>query len=98
MPPAPRPDNDPKRLEAIFSHPALAGRRDAWTDQLVQAAAAVTGCPIALVSVVDSDRQWFLGCHGLGVNEIPRDQSFCAYAILDDQPLIVEDDAAPRVG
>jgi PAS domain S-box-containing protein len=62
-------------------------------DDLTQAAAAVADAPIALVSLVDENRQWFKSRFGLNACETPRGVSFCGHAILnpDQCPLIVED-------
>jgi diguanylate cyclase (GGDEF)-like protein/PAS domain S-box-containing protein len=67
-------------------------------DQLVQWAAEVCDAPIALISLIDSDRQWFMANHGLpGVTETPRSQAFCAHAILGEALFEVSDAAAdPR--
>jgi diguanylate cyclase (GGDEF)-like protein len=58
----------------------------------------LTGSPIALVCLVDAQRQWFKASVGIDVTETPRDHSFCAHAILDPtRPLVVRDAAAdPR--
>jgi GAF domain-containing protein len=47
--------------------------------------------PIALISLVDTNRQWYKARVGLGIIETPRDISFCAHAILQDGPLVVRD-------
>ncbi len=47
--------------------------------------------PIALISRVDRDRQWFKSCLGLDTRESPRDVSFCAHAVVSKAPLIVPD-------
>jgi diguanylate cyclase (GGDEF)-like protein len=47
------------------------------------------GVPIALVSLVDEDRQWFKSCQGLGASETPRDISFCGHAILEDDIFLI---------
>jgi diguanylate cyclase (GGDEF)-like protein len=49
------------------------------------------GVPIALVSLVDENRQWFKSCVGLGASETSRDISFCGHAILGDEPFIIPD-------
>ena len=61
-------------------------------DDLVAVAAALFGVPIALVSLVDQDRQWFKARVGLGIDETPRSQSFCAHAIESPgAPMVVTD-------
>jgi GAF domain-containing protein len=47
------------------------------------------GVPIALVSLVDNDRQWFKSCIGLSVSETARDISFCGHAILGNELFII---------
>jgi signal transduction histidine kinase/GAF domain-containing protein len=66
-------------------------------DALTQAAAALTGCPIALVSLVDGERNWFKSHHGIDIDQAPRKWSFCAAAILAPGLLQVRDATAdPR--
>lgn len=60
-------------------------------DAIVQLAADILDCPIALVSIVGADEQWFKANHGLAVDATPRDYSFCAHAILQDDLFVVED-------
>ena len=61
-------------------------------DALVAQAARICGTPIALVSLVDSHRQWFKANYGLEATETARVDSFCAHAMLDsDQALVVRD-------
>ncbi|HRK63893.1 MAG TPA: GAF domain-containing protein, partial [Terricaulis sp.] len=54
-------------------------------------AAAALDMPIALVTLVDRDRQWFKSHQGFDFSETPRDIGFCSHAILKDEPLIVTD-------
>jgi len=58
-------------------------------DRVTRTAQAHFGVPIALLSLIDTDRQWFKSCQGLTVSETPRDISFCGHAILESQPLVV---------
>lgn len=59
-------------------------------DRLTRLVSAVLSVPIAAVSLVDADRQWFKSSVGLECTETPRDVSFCGHTILRDDPLIVE--------
>ena len=63
-------------------------------DRVTQLAAKLFEVPIALVSLVDQDRQWFKSRVGLDIAETPRCMAFCAHAILSDSPLIVPDATA----
>lgn len=82
---APLPPNEFKRIAALQTLEVLDTPAEAEFDALVNAAAAVCDAPIALVSLVDTDRQWFKANHGLeGATQTPRDIAFCAHAILQD--------------
>lgn len=85
-------------MGALRSYHILDTEADESLDQIVRLAARLTGSPISLVSLIDADRQWFAARHGLPVAETPRDQAFCAHAILDPaRPLVVPDATAdPR--
>jgi diguanylate cyclase (GGDEF)-like protein len=98
MPAAPLPTGDEERLVALRSYEVLDTRAEEAFDRLVALAARLTGTPMAAISLVDSDRQWFKARVGLAAEETPRDQSFCAHAILmPDHALVVPDAAAdPR--
>jgi diguanylate cyclase (GGDEF)-like protein len=60
-------------------------------DRITRMARRIFQVPIALVSLVDADRQWFKSAQGLEVRETPRDVSFCGHAILSDDILLVPD-------
>ena len=85
MPAAALPPNEAQRIAALHALHVLDTPSEAEFDALVNAAAAVCGTPISLVSLVDMDRQWFKANRGLdGATQTPRDGAFCAHAILQD--------------
>ena len=89
---APHPHNEAERLDALRSYEVLDTVCELAFDNIVELAALLTSSPIALVSLIDSDRQWFKARFGLDATETPRDVSFCAHAILTpSEPFIVED-------
>ena len=63
-------------------------------DDLVALAASIAQVPIALISLVDENRQWFKARHGLDATQTPRDVAFCSHAILaPDRPMVINDAA-----
>lgn len=91
MPAAPLPPNEPERLAALRRYRILDTPPERAFDDFVMIASTICDVPIALVSMVDARRQWFKAKTGLEVQETPRDVAFCAYAILDNKPLVVND-------
>ncbi len=91
---APTPPTEEDRQRALDGLGVLDTAAEAGFDALVQAAALICGVPIALVSLVDHDRQWFKANLGLpGVSQTPRDISFCGHAIDQDGLFEVQDTA-----
>ena len=94
MPPYPDypiPVDEDQRLRDLQRHGVLDTAPDPHFDRIVQLASEALDMPIALVSLVDRDRQWFLARHGLVVNQTPREMAFCAHAIAADGVLVVPD-------
>ncbi len=79
------------RLAAVRRYDILDTPPDGAFDRVTRIAAQLFHVPIAIVSIVDSDRIWFKSHHGLDVEEIPRSPGLCASAILYDQPWILSD-------
>ena len=87
-------DQETKRIARLRELLILDSEPEPVFDSIVALASEVCGAPIALVSLVDTERQWFKAGVGLpGVQETPRDVAFCAYAIADDVLFEVPDAA-----
>lgn len=84
-------NNETERLRVLHSYEILDTPPEVAFDRLTTHAAQVFGVPIALVSLVDTDRQWFKACFGTDLRETSRDLSFCSYTILSDQALSIPD-------
>ena len=91
MKPAPRLANEAERLAALRQYAILDTPPDPACDELARLAAQLCATPIALIGFVDDHRLWLKSRVGFEAAEIPRDQSLCAYTILQDGPLVVED-------
>ena len=91
FPDYPVPADEEQRLRDLQRYALLDTPADPHLDRIVRLASAVLNMPIALVSLVDQDRQWFLARHGLDVAETPRRVAFCAHTIAADQILVVPD-------
>lgn len=79
------------RLQVLRSYAVLDTPTEAAYDQLVALAAQVCATPIALISFVADDRQWFKAKCGIGATGTARDIAFCAHAILHEHTMVVED-------
>ncbi len=89
----PLPSDEESRLADLASYEVLDTEPEEGFDALVRLASFVTQRPVALVSFVDSDRQWFKARVGLETSQTPRDVSFCGHAILGDGLFVVTDAA-----
>lgn len=90
------PDED-ERLAALRRLRLLDTLPEQRFDRLTRIAQRLFRVPIALISLIDSNRQWFKSKQGIAATETPRDLSFCGHAILKDEPMIVPDALAdPR--
>lgn len=85
------PINESERQAALDQLRILDTSAEARFDRLTRIAARFLNAPIALISLIDRDRQWFKSCIGLNVSETPRSISFCGHAIFDNRTLVIED-------
>ncbi|MBT8214062.1 MAG: GAF domain-containing sensor histidine kinase [Acidimicrobiia bacterium] len=89
----PIPQTEAARLTELETFEILDTLPEQAYDAITKVAAYICDAPIALISIVDADRQWFKSTHGLDVSETPRDIAFCPYAIMNPQELMVVPDA-----
>lgn len=85
------PSNEEVRLKNLRTLSVLDTLPEERFDRLTRLAKKMFGVPIAIVSLVDEDRQWFKSCIGLDAKETSRDISFCGHAILGDHLFIIPD-------
>jgi signal transduction histidine kinase len=93
MLPAISPQNESERLEVLKSYNILDSLPEEEYDAITKIASGICNTSIALVSIVDENRQWFKSKHGLDATETPRDIAFCAHSILNPKELFIINDA-----
>ncbi|SDM73464.1 PAS domain S-box-containing protein/diguanylate cyclase (GGDEF) domain-containing protein [Franzmannia pantelleriensis] len=87
----PLPGNETQRLQHLWRYTLHDRRRDAALDEVTRLAAELLDTPMATLSLVDEHCQWFKSSQGMPVDQTPRDISFCAHSILQNELMEVAD-------
>lgn len=88
---APIPTNETERLASLQQYFLLDTAPEAEYDRVSHIASQLCQTPIAMVSLIDQDRQWVKSHFGLAVDSVPREISLCAHTVAGGQLLVVED-------
>lgn len=85
------PPDEHFRLQDLYAHNILDTEEDNEFSELLELVASICQCPLAAISFIDKERQWYKARRGIAEAETSREDSFCTYTILSDKLLIVED-------
>ena len=88
---APLPANEADRLAALHDFQILDTPPDDAFDRITRIASRILKMPIAIVSLVDKERQWFKSHLGVDTQETPREVAFCAHAICEQDVMVIQD-------
>lgn len=87
----PLPANENERLESLRSYNILYTLEEAEYNEIVLVASEICQTPVALISLVDHERQWFKSIVGVDLKQTPKEQAFCAHTIVENDVMIVKD-------
>ncbi len=87
----PGAESEAARLRALYAYDVLDTPSEETFDRITRLAKQALQAPIAMISLIDRDRQWFKSRQGVEIAQTPRDVSFCTHTICRDEPLIVRD-------
>ena len=82
--------HEQKRLETLHALNILDTEAEMCFDLIVNLASKTCNTPMAAITLVDSDRQWFKASHGIEEKQTSREVAFCSYTILENKPFLVE--------
>jgi len=85
------PENENERMAALHSARILDTPHEELFDRITRLVAHTLDVPIALISLIDGERQWFKSKIGIDATETPRDVSFCGHALLGSEEFIIQD-------
>ncbi len=88
---APTPTNESLRLAAVRAAVCSYAPREERFDRITRTAKRLFETPIALITIVEEDEQWFRSVQGLDTPHTPRDISFCGHVAASGQPLVIQD-------
>ena len=91
MKPAPIPANESARLSALASYKLLDTPPEEEYDEITRITEEISGTPIVTLSLLDKNREWIKSKQGTEAEELPRELSFCAHAILEPRMMVVSD-------
>jgi ribonuclease BN (tRNA processing enzyme)/DNA-binding response OmpR family regulator len=86
-----RPPDEEKRITALHKLGLLDTEKEERFDRITRLAAAMFNVPVALISLMDRERQWIKSAAGVDVTETPRDEAFCSHVVAGCQPMLVQD-------
>jgi GAF domain-containing protein len=92
MKPAPLPPDEAARLKALKRYRLLDSLPEEVYNDITRLASEICGTPIAMLNLIDENRQWTKSSYGIQIKDLPRERSFCAHAILEPSQLLVVDD------
>jgi hypothetical protein len=88
---APFPEEEEKRINNLLSYDILDSEKEKEYDDLVELASQICDCPIAIITFVDNNRQWFKARKKVNDSETSRDIAFCSHTILQEDVMVIED-------